>query len=803
MLKISSFIKKHVLAFLLLFLFSGFAQADALADLREQLRQGLENAQRQLQEQLQAPQSGVPQNGQPPVLAEIIVVPSVLGYDPTQAMDILQGSGLVLGKVEEIISGKPAGTIVAQHPAQGAQAVTQSRVDVMIAIGDNTQSVPLDGVGNGAGNNNAEAVIPDLKGMTVAQVRAELANRPFQLGDVVVQSAEKNDGLVIDQHPPAGQVSASNQTIDIIVAKVDKPVEPQPELPLQVSLTLDRQQINQGESVTMTAKTSRNEPNLEYSFNIGGKAHPSNAPNMTYRFEKAGRFPVTASARPRGKAGGWVHSKSLRVEVVNAEQPTDALVAVPEVVGLSLQDAIKKLQESGLRVGLLSQQETTQLEGILEQQPVAGSKVEKDTAVNLVEASKQTQQTNEYELTLAASKETVDVKEPVAFQALLSPMPENTRISYRFIVNNENFRSDSNSWTYEFTKSGRYEIIAAAMFEGQVLARSNPLAITVDTFWQEPKAVIKPASLVVTQGDGASFVSQSSHDPSSKLQQVWTDEGGQNSQGKKHSIDTTEMQPGDYWVTLRIKDDRGFESIARAQLIVTAANKVVSDQNQSEEQNANGEVGTTDVMQGSGQTTLLENVTVQLELLASAKHILTGDRVKFTIVQYPGHTDPANMNYHIIYGDDSHAEISEPWVEHEYTSSGIHQAYVTTRASNGLVKSSNVAVWVWPWWLLAGILLTIVFFIWKLLAPLFRLSSKSKQREENSAEPAKPAKDETPVDEQAPVKESVVSYVQEKDYGEQSIEEKVRKEPSFDVTFQADKDAGEQSIIDNKGNSKN
>jgi beta-lactam-binding protein with PASTA domain/plastocyanin len=796
MLKISSSIKKSVLAFLLFFLFTSFAQADALDQLREQLRQGLENAQRQLQEQLQAPQPGVPQNGEP-VLADIVVVPSVIGYDPTQATDLLQRSGLVLGKVEEIISGKPAGTIVAQNPAQGSQAVAQSRVDVMIAMGDSGQSVPLGEVDQG------EVTIPDLKGMTIAQVRAELANRPLQLGDVVIQPAEKNDGLVIDQHPPAGQVSVANQAIDIIVAKVDKPkpVEPPLELPLQVSLTLDRQQINQGESVTMTAKASRNEPNLEYSFNIGGTAYPSNTPSMTYRFEKAGRFPVTASTRPRGKAGGWVHSTSLRVEVVNAEQPTDALVTVPEVVGLSLQDAIKALQESGLRVGLLSQQETAQLEGILEQQPVAGSKVEKDTAVNLIEASQRTQQTNDYELTLAASKETVDVKEPVAFQALLSPMPEDTRVSYRFIINNENFKSDSNSWTHEFTKSGRYEVIAAALFEGQVLARSNPLAITVDTFWQEPKAVIKPASLVVTQGDGASFVSQSSHDPSSRIQQIWTDESGQNSQGKKHSIDTTEMQPGDYWVTLRIKDDRGFESIARAQLIVAAANKVVSDQQQADEVSTHGEQGTTAAEQTSGQTTLFENVTVQLELLASAKHILTGDRVKFTIVQYPGHTDPANMNYHIIYGDGEHAEISQPWVEHEYTSSGIHQAYVTTRARSGLVKSANVAIWAWPWWLLAGILLTIVFFIWKLLAPLFRLSAKSKQREEHLVE-SESANSEAPVNEQAPAKESVVSYVQEKDYGEQSVDEKVRKEPSFDVTFQADKDAGEQAIIDTKKTSR-
>jgi plastocyanin len=465
------------------------------------------------------------------------------------------------------------------------------------------------------------------------------------------------------------------------------------------------------------------------------------------------------------------------------------------------------LQESGLRVGLLSQQETTQLEGILEQQPAAGSKVEKDTAVNLVEASKQTQQqTNNYELTLAASKETVDVKEPVAFQALLSPMPENTQIDYRFIVNDQSFKSDSNSWTHEFTKSGRYEIIAAALFEGQVLARSNPLALTVDTFWQEPKAVIKPASLVVTQGDGASFESQSSHDSSSSLQQIWTDESGQNSQGKKHSIDTTDLEPGDYWITLRIKDDRGFESIARAQLIVAAENKVVSDQNQQDAQPANAEDGTgtdgTELMQGAGQTTLLENVTVQLELLASAKHIFTGDTVKFTIVQYPVHSDPATMNYHIIYGDDEHAEISQPWTEHVYNAFGIHQAYVTTRTQNGLVKSSSVSVWVWPWWLLAGILLTIVFFIWKLLAPLFRLSARSKQREAATVE-SESTVNETIVNEQAPVKESVVSYVSEKDYGEQSVDEKVRKEPSFDMTFQADKDAGEQTIIENQGDPKN
>lgn len=750
--------------------------ANPFEELKNRLEQELQYQQEQLRNQLspQNPQQNLDNQVQ---LTELVIVPSLTGMPPAQAAAILADRGLVLGKVEDIVANQTPGIIVAQVPAANSQLPAQQRVDVMVSKGGGegrptpTELPPTEIL----------AAVPNVKGMTLNQAKAALTDANLRLGDVVQKPAQQEKATVLDQHPLAGQKLQPRSTVDLIVADPQKPAKP-PEAtpePLKLVLTVERNRLNKGEAIQLKIDTSFQRDGMEYSFNIAGKAHKSKTPTIRHQFNEAGRFPITASARLPRQA--WVHSKSQWVEVIDSEKPTDAIVRVPDVTGQSLQNAIKTLQEAGLRVGTLSQKEARTLEGILEQSPAAGSEVDKGTAIDLVEAIESNADESKFDLALAANKETLDEKEEAAFQALLSPMPEQGQARYRYFINGEGHASSGNNWSHQFDKRGQYQITAEALLDGEVIARSNTISITVDSYWQEPKAIIKPASLVVTQGDTAVFESQSTHDASTSIKAVWTDETGRNSRGDTHSIDTEKLAPGEYWISLRVKDKRGFENVARAYLIV------------AEVDNGTINAGGTDIIEETTQSTSDQNLPtqVQLELLASAKHILSGSKVRFSIVQFPAHSDSSMVRYHIVYGDGNHAEISQPWIEYEYSSGGIYQAYVTTQSANGLVQSQKVGVWVWPMWLLIGLFITVMALIWRLLSPIFRLGKKSN----------KPSAKKNVVEKKS---SPDVAYKAEKDAGEQQLKAErqesasKRQEPSFDVAIESKSDAGTQVVIHDK-----
>ena len=68
------------------------------------------------------------------------------------------------------------------------------------------------------------------------------------------------------------------------------------------------------------------------------------------------------------------------------EQPQDELVEVPKLYGMGLSSAKKKIQEAGLVVGSVREREHPELGNhrVITQDPSAGSKVAKGTAVDLV-----------------------------------------------------------------------------------------------------------------------------------------------------------------------------------------------------------------------------------------------------------------------------------------------------------------------------------------------------------------------------------------------------------------------------------
>ena len=61
-----------------------------------------------------------------------VLVPSVIGFDKTQASGTLQGAGFYVRAVSEP-STQPAGTVIYQDPAAGTSAQQTSTVTITIA----------------------------------------------------------------------------------------------------------------------------------------------------------------------------------------------------------------------------------------------------------------------------------------------------------------------------------------------------------------------------------------------------------------------------------------------------------------------------------------------------------------------------------------------------------------------------------------------------------------------------------------------------------------------------------------------
>ncbi|MDH3443593.1 MAG: PKD domain-containing protein, partial [Deltaproteobacteria bacterium] len=86
-----------------------------------------------------------------------------------------------------------------------------------------------------------------------------------------------------------------------------------------------------------------------------------------------------------------------------------------------------------------------------------------------------------------------------------------------------------------------------------------------------PRAEIDPPRRIVTQGQRAVFNSRSVADPDTPITaHRWSGPGGQNSSSRQFTVDTTNLKPSTYTVTLVVSDRRQRQGRTTATLVVQA-----------------------------------------------------------------------------------------------------------------------------------------------------------------------------------------------------------------------------------------
>ena len=679
------------------------------------------------------------------------VVPSLIGKTPVEAENILHSKNLVLGKVIDKESQQTAGTIILQSHAVNSEVAQNTAINVEVAI------KPKQPKKVSEAPTNKPTPPPEKK--TSLTIALKLNRNKITVGEKLILQA-------VVQPPPSKQhnlhytFTIDGKRIPSKIAKVSHIVKKTGRVVVTASVREGSSKWLHSKSQWLTISAAKpqtpdNDVNKKSEPTADENNSKDNADKNTAKVAQSS----TAIAAAEEAANAATEEKVAEAQAVkiaqeqaaaqaaelstnneasnnsetNTDDPSDkaeetvaaeVMIKVPNVVGLPLADAERILDKANLRIGSINTQASIGLSLILQQTPRAAQRVKAETRIDLVQAIKP-----DFKFELSVARTQIAQQEQLTFEGILTPTDIDTTVRYRLTINDQSQQSDQPIWLHTFAQAGNYRVVAEAIVEGDSIYRSSPINIHVAPIWQAPQAQIEPSTLIVTQGDIATFNNRSSHDKKSSLALYWMDESGGNSEADSYRIDTQTWQAGEYWVSLRIKDDQGLEHSDKAQLIVMADN-------------------------GQAAPHLENNATAgldqpKLSLSVPNYHTSAGKALPFTLKQQP--ETKANMRYRVHFGDGEVIETSRLWATHRYAKLGRYNAFVETTYQKKIIRSKLIKIWVWPSWFLLGITgmgLLILAGLMKLF--LYRTRSVVKS------------------------KDSQIDYIAVPDMGEQRLEIKSR-----------------------------
>jgi serine/threonine-protein kinase len=258
-----------------------------------------------------------------------VVVPTVIGEKEAKATDILEAAGFEVAPRKIPRPDTPKGTVFEQDPTAGSRAPEGSTVTITVATGLGT------------------AIIPPVKGQTLADAKKALEDRGFKVEVTHEHSDRVKQGIVIGTTPPAGSRLERKEAVTIRVSSGPKLVQ----VPSVVGLDQGEAEgeIRQAELVPRVHKQESDQPEGQVIDQI----------------------PDGGSSAHRGDSVTIVVSKGV------------GTVVVPNVVGESKDAAISDLHAAGLSARVLTQTTTDpNSDGIvISQSPQGGGRLPKGEAV--------------------------------------------------------------------------------------------------------------------------------------------------------------------------------------------------------------------------------------------------------------------------------------------------------------------------------------------------------------------------------------------------------------------------------------
>ncbi len=137
---------------------------------------------------------------------EQATVPQLIGLTSLDAVRTALGdANLQLGDISEEDSNQPAGYVLAQDPAEGAQLAAGSAVAVVVSSG--------------------LIEVPDVREVTVAQALSDLAQAGFEVQQVEQESTLEPPGIVLAQSPQPGTSLERGSVVTITISLAPEPTE--------------------------------------------------------------------------------------------------------------------------------------------------------------------------------------------------------------------------------------------------------------------------------------------------------------------------------------------------------------------------------------------------------------------------------------------------------------------------------------------------------------------------------------------------------------------------------------------------
>lgn len=258
---------------------------------------------------------------------------------------------------------------------------------------------------------------------------------------------------------------------------------------------------------------------------------------------------------------------------------------------------------------------------------------------------------SEIKVYLRADKDHIKEGEKVRFEVKTSPFYRNVQYQFNFGDGTESVPTAQSTINHVYYKKGTYRAVVSAIIKDKSY-NSNPVTIVVDKPLSKPVAMINPQYLTVEQGGKAVFKSQSTHDPDARITEYWSGPGGQNTTGPVFEVDTNQLIPGRYEITLNISDN--YKQTDRA-------------------------VATLEI---------LPSAKYKVTIKADHDRIELNQKLKLRASLIP---DMQHKEYRFNFGDGTESDwTTSSEVDHVYPLPGIYRAFVMARSREQVLATSNI-----------------------------------------------------------------------------------------------------------------
>ncbi|MEX2394200.1 MAG: PASTA domain-containing protein [Actinomycetota bacterium] len=271
-----------------------------------------------------------------------VEVPTVVERTPEQANVLLRAKGLAPSFQEnEPSTSVPDGQITRQEPTGGRFVAKGSVVKFWVSSG------------------NPIVTVPNLVGKTLAQASSILSEAGLKLGAREPVFSKEPNGTILEQNPGASRQLRSGDSVDVKVSQGEE----QAEVPDVV-----------GGCLTNTDDCLPAADAVEILANAGFRVNRLTEPHPDV---------PEGSVFDQDPKGGTDAVPESIVTIIVSEGPEQ--ISMPDVTGLTEDDAVDELQERGLDVRIFRQETNNPNEEgrVIDQDPVPGSTVNRGDEVEI------------------------------------------------------------------------------------------------------------------------------------------------------------------------------------------------------------------------------------------------------------------------------------------------------------------------------------------------------------------------------------------------------------------------------------